>query len=67
MPRCKSVSQTCTSDDECCSRTCDIFDGASYRCNTGVEQCIVDIDCVSGNCRGSMCPEFLAMTLDRVC
>ena len=67
VPRCKSVSLTCTSDDECCSRKCDIFDGVSYRCNKGVEQCIVDIDCVSSNCRGYMCPEFLAMTLDGMC
>jgi hypothetical protein len=68
VPRCKSVSLTCTSDDECCSRKCDIPNGpGSFRCNKSTEQCIVDIDCLSGNCRGYMCPEFLAMTLDGVC
>jgi hypothetical protein len=67
VPHCKSISLTCTNHDECCSGKCDIFDGNVYRCNKGTEQCIVDIDCVSGNCRGYMCPEFLAMTLDGVC
>ncbi len=67
VPNCKSVGLTCTSDDECCSRQCNIDDGNSKRCNKGTELCIVDIDCVSGDCRGFMCPEFLAMTLDGVC
>jgi hypothetical protein len=67
VPHCKSVGLTCASNDECCSRTCDIFDGVSGRCNKGTEQCIVDLDCVSSNCRGYMCPEFLAATLEGVC
>jgi hypothetical protein len=67
VPHCKSVGLTCTNHDECCSGKCDITDGEIRRCNKGTELCIVDIDCESGNCRGFMCPEFLAMTLDGLC
>ena len=67
VPHCKSVGLTCASDDECCYRQCNINDGNSLRCNKGTELCVVDLDCVSGNCRGFMCPEFLAMTLDGLC
>jgi hypothetical protein len=67
FPNCKSVGLICTNDDECCSRKCDIWDGVYRRCNKSTELCIVDIDCESGNCRGFMCPEFLAMTLDGLC
>lgn len=67
VPPCKSVNLTCSSDNECCSRKCDIFDGVSFRCNKGIVDCIVDLDCVSGNCRGFECPELLATTTNGGC
>ena len=67
IPTCKSVGLTCTSNDECCSRRCDINDDNSFRCNKGTELCNVDLDCESGNCRGYMCPEFLASSLEGLC
>lgn len=67
VPQCKSVGLTCANDDECCSRSCSIFDGASLRCDKGTELCIVDLDCVSGNCRGFMCPEFYASATGGTC
>ncbi len=56
---CKSVGLVCSSHYECCSGLCTISDGAGQmRCDKGTQLCIVDYDCVSGECRGYVCPEI---------
>jgi hypothetical protein len=58
-PNCKSVGLICTSNSECCSGRCTIADGfGQVRCDRGTLECILPFDCVSGQCRGFVCPEI---------
>jgi hypothetical protein len=50
---CKSFGETCTSGEECCG-SC-----ASGRCGKSIYKSITDTDCLSGPCRGFLCPEGL--------
>jgi hypothetical protein len=56
---CKTVAQICSSHNECCSGLCTIPNGnGQMRCDRGHLLCITDLDCVSGECRGYVCPEI---------
>jgi hypothetical protein len=55
---CLSVSVLCTSDFDRCSDQCMPVGNGQARCIPGTQNCLTDFDCVSGNCRGFLCPEL---------
>ena len=55
---CKSVGELTTDAFDCCSGESVIdADSGQERCLPGTFLCLTDFDCVSGPCRGFMCPE----------
>jgi hypothetical protein len=59
FPNCWSSGLLVDDPDDCCSEEA-FFDDANgrYRCLPGKFECLVDLDCVSGSCKGYMCPEL---------
>lgn len=57
---CKSFGETCTSRNECCGSSCRDDGFGQLRClGKSMYQCMADIDCANGPCRGFLCPEAL--------
>lgn len=58
FPTCQSVNTVVSDSFDCCSDEA-IDDGSGQlRCLPGRFQCLTPYDCVSGDCRGFMCPEL---------
>jgi hypothetical protein len=59
FPNCWSSGILVDDPDDCCSEEA-FFDEANgrFRCLPGKFECLVDLDCVSGSCKGWMCPEL---------
>lgn len=66
-PQCLSVGSVCNDNFDCCSDECIQVDGPQKRCVPGTFQCITDFDCVSGPCRGFMCPELYRANVGEGC
>ncbi len=65
---CLSVGEICTNNLDCCSEQCNVpSDNGTMRCNRGTENCLTDFDCVSGLCRGFLCPELYRALTSSVC
>jgi hypothetical protein len=57
---CKSFGEQCTDGGECCGNSCRDDGSGAMRClGKSLYQCMSDLDCKSGPCRGFLCPEAL--------
>ena len=58
---CLSFGEPCTTGNDCCGNTCRDDGSGQLRClGKSVYQCMTDLDCANGPCRGFLCPEALA-------
>jgi hypothetical protein len=56
---CKSFGETCIDHEECCGPSC-----VNGQCAKSIYHCLTDSDCLSGPCRGFLCPEGLEPYFD---
>lgn len=54
---CLSYGETCTSSAECCGNCVFDVDANESQCGKSINDCIADVDCLSGPCIGFLCPE----------